>query len=417
MLFKLIYNKKAIILFIFVENYLVLIIVFTWRLKPMAKDSTTYFASPERSGAKEVNDSFEKLVHMDYIQNLLDSTPNFASILNHNRQIVFLNKSLLGFLKIKDFNKILGSRPGEAISCVHSADCNGGCGTSKYCRYCGAVQAIVESQEDNVQVTKECRIITKIDNEEISLDLSVTATPLNIDKQIFTTLIISDISDQKRKMALEKIFFHDVMNTATSIYGFMRFINQLDKINEIKEFMPRMENASNTLIEQINEQRELISAENGDLELNIEVLNTADIIRECAEFISKHSAADNKTIKIDDLIENIKIESCQITLKRVLINILKNALEASERNKTITIGCKAYNDKVSFWVHNETYIPEEIQLQIFQRSFSTKGKDRGLGTYSIKLLTNKYLKGKASFESVESEGTTFFIELNEVYPG
>jgi sensor histidine kinase regulating citrate/malate metabolism len=53
----------------------------------------------------------------------------------------------------------------------------------------------------------------------------------------------------------------------------------------------------------------------------------------------------------------------------------------------------------------------EIQLQIFQRSFSTKGSGRGLGTYSIKLLTEQYLHGKAWFTSNEVEGTTFFASI------
>jgi len=48
---------------------------------------------------------------------------------------------------------------------------------------------------------------------------------------------------------------------------------------------------------------------------------------------------------------------------------------------------------------------------VFQRSFSTKGKGRGLGTYSIKLLTERYLKGTASFTSTETDGTTFQISL------
>jgi sensor histidine kinase regulating citrate/malate metabolism len=57
-------------------------------------------------------------------------------------------------------------------------------------------------------------------------------------------------------------------------------------------------------------------------------------------------------------------------------------------------------------------IPEGIREQIFMRSFSTKGATRGLGTYSVKLLTEKYLKGKASFLSNTSEGTVFTIELD-----
>jgi signal transduction histidine kinase len=58
-------------------------------------------------------------------------------------------------------------------------------------------------------------------------------------------------------------------------------------------------------------------------------------------------------------------------------------------------------------------MPKEVRLQVFQRSFSTKGADRGLGTYSVKLLTEKYLKGKVSFSSQQGEGTTFFVLLPE----
>jgi sensor histidine kinase regulating citrate/malate metabolism len=56
-------------------------------------------------------------------------------------------------------------------------------------------------------------------------------------------------------------------------------------------------------------------------------------------------------------------------------------------------------------------MPVDVQLQIFQRSFSTKGNGRGIGTYSIKLLTEQYLNGKVSFVSNESEGTRFSLEF------
>jgi sensor histidine kinase regulating citrate/malate metabolism len=55
-------------------------------------------------------------------------------------------------------------------------------------------------------------------------------------------------------------------------------------------------------------------------------------------------------------------------------------------------------------------------MQLFQRSFSTKGTGRGLGTYSIRLLTENYLEGKVSFVSNEAEGTVFSIELNKKFP-
>ena len=50
-------------------------------------------------------------------------------------------------------------------------------------------------------------------------------------------------------------------------------------------------------------------------------------------------------------------------------------------------------------------------MKIFQRSFSTKGEGRGLGTYSMKLLTERYLGGRVSFTTSADEGTIFKVAL------
>ena len=89
--------------------------------------------------------------------------------------------------------------------------------------------------------------------------------------------------------------------------------------------------------------------------------------------------------------------------------MVKNALEASEPGQTVTLGCNVIGDDVEFWVHNVAAMPEEVQLQVFQRAFSTKGAGRGSGTYSMRLLSQRYLQGDVSFMSSEDEGTTFRV--------
>jgi len=63
------------------------------------------------------------------------------------------------------------------------------------------------------------------------------------------------------------------------------------------------------------------------------------------------------------------------------------------------------------WVRNPTVMPRDVQLQVFQRSFTTKGSGRGLGTYSMKLLADRFLNGKVSFTSVAGIGTEFRITI------
>jgi signal transduction histidine kinase len=57
-------------------------------------------------------------------------------------------------------------------------------------------------------------------------------------------------------------------------------------------------------------------------------------------------------------------------------------------------------------------MPRDVQLQVFQRSFSTKGSGRGLGTYSMKLLSERYLQGRVTFDTSPAKGTTF----RAIYP-
>ncbi|MCC6352468.1 MAG: ATP-binding protein, partial [Verrucomicrobiae bacterium] len=60
-------------------------------------------------------------------------------------------------------------------------------------------------------------------------------------------------------------------------------------------------------------------------------------------------------------------------------------------------------------VHNTGHMPRHVQLQLFKRSFSTKGEGRGLGTYSMKLLGEHYLRGTVDFTSTPESGTTFRV--------
>lgn len=62
-------------------------------------------------------------------------------------------------------------------------------------------------------------------------------------------------------------------------------------------------------------------------------------------------------------------------------------------------------------MNNVGVMPQDVQSHVFTRSYSTKGAGRGLGTYSIKLITETFLRGEAGFESTAGGGTTFTVRL------
>jgi signal transduction histidine kinase len=129
-----------------------------------------------------------------------------------------------------------------------------------------------------------------------------------------------------------------------------------------------------------------------------------------------------KQIAFNPVLKSRKLEVCvtctdfrlktdAALLKRILLNMAKNAAEASPEKSEIRISCSTKPGKAIFSVNNTGTIPEDVRLQIFQRSFTTKGPGRGLGTYSMKLFGENYLHGRVYFRSNEKQGTTFTIEL------
>ena len=75
------------------------------------------------------------------------------------------------------------------------------------------------------------------------------------------------------------------------------------------------------------------------------------------------------------------------------------------------MGAENEEDQVEIWVNNPAVMPRDVQLQVFNRSFSTKGSGRGIGTYSMRLLVSRYLGGSVDFDSSEDRGTIFRVRL------
>lgn len=369
------------------------------------------FAKAERKNWDSLIDEFNDIRSLVYIQELVNALPYVVTVLNEDRQIIFTNEKLLNMLGINSIEDILGARPGEAIHCTHANKEIGGCGTSEQCRFCGAVNSIVKSQKYKTKVVEECRITSKQGNELISYDFEVSATPFNWLEKNFTIFTINDISNEKRRRALERIFFHDIINKTGGLSGFLEIIKNVDDKERIKEITEIMEDITHDLNEEIIAQRQLLEAENDELKIRKFEITNFEIIQSIVSQIKYNQIADRKEISIHPETSVTTFSTDPILLKRVLTNMMKNALEASSVDQKVTMGSGHEEDHVLFWVHNENAIPHNVQLQIFQRSFSTKGIGRGLGTYSMKLIGEKYLKGEVSFQSNQELGTIFKIKL------
>ncbi|WP_319481647.1 HAMP domain-containing sensor histidine kinase [uncultured Draconibacterium sp.] len=373
----------------------------------LEEQTLTSYAPAMRYTNGQLESQSKTILDNKQLVSFVESISQMVLILNKHRQVVYANNSYKKFCKQLNHDPLIGKRPGETFNCANAFKSVAGCGTTNACKSCGAVNAILEAQKGK-RSTKECQILT-IDND--ALDLEVTANPLDLDGEKLTIFSVNDISANKRRASLERVFIHDILNSAGAISGLSSILKEIDDPEQLRDIAQTIEYASQNLIEEIQAQRELGAAERGELHLQPREVNSNTLLTDLQRTYAKHELNNGKPIQVSIDSVECTFTTDLVLVRRILGNMIKNAIEMNVPHDTITLSCKESENQIELSVHNNSIVPDKVKDQLFKRFYSTKGKGRGLGTYSMKLLGEKYLKGKVSFTSGEEIGTTFYIQL------
>ncbi len=341
---------------------------------------------------------------------LLDVLHEFYVIADANRRILFANQAFCRAAGVASAAELIGHRFGEALHCVRAAGAPDGCGSSPFCLVCGGRRSQLSALGGEVAYD-ECRIL-RTDSQAV--DLRIRAAPWDAGSHRLLLVSAIDTSAENRRRALERLFFHDVRNTTGGIIGFSEFLAEQEAAAgdpERKPLADTVARLARRLLEEIDLQASLAAAEAGELRAHDQLCEPPVFLETLRELYRHHSVALGRTIAVRTDPEAPTIRTDGVILSRVVGNFLKNALEATRTGDTVTLGVRALDDCIEFHVHNPGEIPPEHQLQIFQRSFSTKGPDRGLGTFGAHLLGERVLGGEVGFSSSLTDGTIFWIRL------
>ncbi len=204
---------------------------------------------------------------------------------------------------------------------------------------------------------------------------------------------------------------HDIRNPLQAIVSELFLVR-----NETKE-MPECQ-AKEALDESIlfiEEQIDYINKIVSDLqdyarpltpELN--EINFNEVIEASIETIP---IPENVQVIIQTKNQLAKIKLDPALLKRILVNLLTNSIQAMPKGGKITIKAYAEACKEIITVEDTGVgIPNEIKPKIFQPLVTTKSKGQGLGLAVAKRLV-EVQGGKISFESERGKGTIFILEF------
>jgi signal transduction histidine kinase len=346
------------------------------------------------------------------VRALLEALGGGLLVLNDHRQIVAANLKPLVATPERAALSALGLRPGEALGCIHASERPGGCGGSEACRACGALKTILGCQIAQAPIDGEC-LVTAANGEIHSLELRLRAAPVVVGDRRFTVLAIRDASDEKRRSVLEQVFFHDLLNLLTPLSNWSQMLSTLPE-HRLRSAGEKVARLVKRLAGEIHGQRALLSAEHGTLELALSSLRATEVMRELSVAFGAHPLARDRALLFEDA-PVLEIETDKALLLRALTNMVTNALEATPPEGRVRVWCEASTGEpwaCTFHVHNDAVMPPEVAVHVFQRSFSTKAKrGRGLGTYAMRLLGERYLGGEVRFASRLGEGTTFSLRL------
>jgi len=216
------------------------------------------------------------------------------------------------------------------------------------------------------------------------------------------------ISEEMRQNYL--VFLHDILNSAGGLYGFLELMKESDDPEKLKKYAENAFVLCDSLVEELHYQREFLLTESAQIEPVIEDTKISDVLEMTLLKIKSHRVAKDRNIEIADCPPG-NIATDKVLLSRILVNIVKNAVEATDEGEAVRIGAIQFDDHIRFWVHNDSLVPEEVRDHLFATPSSTKGKNRGVGLFSVRLLGENALGGRVGYESTKERGTYFCIDL------
>ena len=218
---------------------------------------------------------------------------------------------------------------------------------------------------------------------------------------------------------------HDIRTPINGICGMINVADHYaDNMEKQTECRAKIKEASHLLLELINEVLDMSKLESDEVVLEEIPFNLNSISEEILGVIEHMAAEQNiRIIWEKKEVTHWNLIGSPVHVKRILMNILSNAVKYNKENGYVYISCREIPSKQTAmttleFVCRDTGIgmAEAFQKRIFEpfaqehAGSRTKFAGTGLGMPITKKLVEK-MGGTISFESKEGTGTTFVIRI------
>lgn len=211
---------------------------------------------------------------------------------------------------------------------------------------------------------------------------------------------------------------HELRTPLNAVLGFAQLLSMEDDLNEdVHNSAAEIEKAGRHLLALVNDILDLARIESGRVELSMEDVDPAEILRDCNKLLEPQANSRGITL---DLLPSVPVtlRGDRMRLRQVLLNLLSNAVKYNRDGGRVTVRGEVRPNKRYRLVIHDTGpgIARERLSELFQ-PFNRIGAERGVieGT-GIGLVITKTLvhamDGMIGVESVLGEGSSFWVELS-----
>ena len=233
-------------------------------------------------------------------------------------------------------------------------------------------------------------------------------------------VILRDVSQRKEiedvKNSVERMMRHDLNNALTGILAFSDLMCDADNLSAVQHRIMTVIHKSGRMMQsQIEGYLALQRMESGTIDLESLPADVAELARDVVLNLKRLSEARGVAmeIRLNGAPANDKATLSYPTQSALffgmLLNLAKNAVEASSTGDTVSIDLETEDRKLTVRTHNRGAIPRSIRDRFFGKFVTANKKDgTGLGAYSAKLIAES-LGGTINADSDEQNGTTVTV--------
>lgn len=230
-------------------------------------------------------------------------------------------------------------------------------------------------------------------------------------KELQSNLVAAEREAAWKEMAQQVA--HEIKNPLTPMKLNLQHLERqlADESIDANELKAKISVVNKNMIEQIESLNRIASDFSNfakPIKQNFESLDVNEILKMVAE-LYQHDDGFKVNVELEK--GQVFISGVKEELRRVFINLIKNASEALKENGVITLKSVIEDSEVVLNVSdNGVGIPDEDQAYIFVPNFSTKSSGTGLGLAITKKIIEEH-NGEISFSSDSKNGTCFEIRL------